>query len=43
MLVIAIKMLLHNKARSFSAMIGIAVAFFLCVAQIGLMVGWCNT
>jgi hypothetical protein len=31
-------MLLHNKVRSFSTIIGIAVAFFLGAAQIGLMV-----
>lgn len=36
-------MLLHNKVRSISTIIGIAVAFFLSAAQVGLMVGWCNT
>src|SRR5271155_974722 len=43
MLAIALKMLLHNKVRSMTTVIGIAVAFFLSAAQIGLMVGWCNT
>jgi putative ABC transport system permease protein len=43
MLHVAIAMLLHRKARFVSASIGIAVAFFLSAAQIGMMVGWCNT
>jgi len=43
MLSIAIKMLLHNKTRSISTIVGITFAFFLSSAQVGLMVGWCNT
>jgi putative ABC transport system permease protein len=43
MLLVAIKMLLHNKARSVSTTVGIAVAFFLSAAQVGLLVGWCDT
>lgn len=43
MLAVAVKMLLHNKVRSVSTTIGVAVAFFLSAAQIGLMIGWCNT
>jgi putative ABC transport system permease protein len=43
MLAIALKMLLHNKVRSITTVVGIAVAFLLSAAQIGLMVGWCNT
>jgi putative ABC transport system permease protein len=40
---ISLKMLLHNKARSLAAVVGISVAFFLSAAQVGLLVGWCNT
>jgi putative ABC transport system permease protein len=40
---VAIKMLLHNKTRSFATVVGIAVAFFLSAAQVGLLVGWCDT
>ena len=43
MLLVAIKMLLHNKARTVSTVVGIAVAFFLSAAQVGLLVGWCDT
>jgi putative ABC transport system permease protein len=43
MLGVAVKMLLHSKARSISTLVGIAVAFILSAAQIGLMVSWCNT
>lgn len=43
MIGIAVKMLLHSKARSISTLVGIAVAFVLSAAQIGLMVSWCNT
>ncbi len=43
MFAVALKMLLHNKARSMSTLLGIAVAFFLSAAQLGLLVGWCNT
>jgi putative ABC transport system permease protein len=34
---------LHSKARSISTLVGIAVAFVLSSAQIGLMVSWCYT
>ncbi len=40
---LALKMLLHNSARFAVTTAGIAVAFFLSAAQVGLMVGWCNT
>jgi len=43
MLSVALKMLLHNKVRSASTILGIAFSFFLSVAQVGLLVGWCNT
>jgi putative ABC transport system permease protein len=36
-------MLLHNRMRFFMTIIGIAVAFFLAAAQIGLLVGWIHT
>lgn len=37
------KMLLHNRLRFFMTVAGIAIAFFLAAAQIGLLVGWINT
>ncbi|MCI0463535.1 MAG: FtsX-like permease family protein [Gemmataceae bacterium] len=43
MVAIALKMLGHNKSRLFVTMAGIGVAFFLSAAQVGLLVGWCNT
>jgi putative ABC transport system permease protein len=43
MMGVAVKMLLHSKVRSISTLLGIAVAFVLTTAQIGLMVSWCNT
>jgi putative ABC transport system permease protein len=43
MIGVAVKMLLHSKVRSISTLLGIAVAFVLSAAQIGLMVSWCNT
>jgi putative ABC transport system permease protein len=43
MLRVALKILLHNKARSVSTIVGIAVAFLLSAAQVGLLVGWCDT
>jgi putative ABC transport system permease protein len=43
MLSVAVRILVHNKARSISTIVGIAVAFFLSAAQVGLLVGWCNT
>lgn len=39
----ATKMLLHNRLRFFMTVTGIAIAFFLAAAQIGLLVGWINT
>lgn len=43
LLKIALKMLAHVKTRCASAVVGVSAAFFLCAAQIGLLVGWCNT
>jgi putative ABC transport system permease protein len=43
MLVLAYKMLLHHKTRLVVTVLGIGVAFFLSAAQLGLLVGWCNT
>lgn len=43
MIGVAAKMLLHSKVRSISTLLGIAVAFVLSAAQIGLMVSWCYT
>ena len=40
---IALAMLFHNKARFASTVVGVTVAFFLSAAQVGLLVGWCNT
>jgi putative ABC transport system permease protein len=40
---VALKMLLHKRARFVLTNVGIAAAFFLSAAQVGLMVGWCNT
>lgn len=40
---IAASMLLHNRARFASTVAGMSLAFFITVAQIGLLVGWCNT
>lgn len=37
------RMLLHNRARFVSTVAGIAIAFFLAAAQVGLLVGWSNT
>lgn len=36
-------MLFHAKGRLISTIVGIAFAFFLSAAQVGLLVGWCNT
>ncbi len=43
MLITAFKMLFHNKSRFFVTIVGISFAFFLAAAQIGLLIGWCNT
>src|SRR5262245_36184294 len=40
---IALKMLGSNLARLVLAIAGISAAFFLGTAQVGLLVGWCNT
>jgi putative ABC transport system permease protein len=40
---IATRMLFHNHLRFAMTVIGIAIAFFLAAAQIGLLVGWTNT
>lgn len=40
---VSTKMLLHNRLRFFMTVVGIAMAFFLAAAQIGLLVGWINT
>lgn len=40
---IALPMLLHNRARLAFTVAGVAVAFFLALAQCGLLVGWVNT
>jgi putative ABC transport system permease protein len=42
-MVLAMKMLWHNPSRLVLTMAGIAVAFFLSSAQVGLLVGWCHT
>ncbi|MCI0458469.1 MAG: hypothetical protein L0Z62_16010, partial [Gemmataceae bacterium] len=43
MLKIAFRMLLHGKARFAFTILGIGTLFLLSAAQIGLLVGWCNT
>lgn len=40
---VSTRMLTHNGMRFFMTVIGIAIAFFLAAAQIGLLVGWINT
>jgi putative ABC transport system permease protein len=40
---VALRMLLHNRARFTMTVAGIAFAFFLATAQVGLLVGWINT
>lgn len=40
---VSIRMLSHNHLRFAMTVIGIAIAFFLAAAQIGLLVGWINT
>jgi putative ABC transport system permease protein len=39
----ALTMLFHNLSRFCVTLIGISFAFFLAAAQVGLLVGWCNT
>jgi putative ABC transport system permease protein len=43
MLGCAWKMLLHKKARFAFTVLGLATLFLLSAAQVGLLVGWCNT
>lgn len=40
---VSTKMLSHNRMRFVMTVTGIAIAFFLAAAQIGLLVGWINT
>lgn len=40
---VATQMLSHNRLRFVMTVLGIAIAFFLAAAQIGLLVGWINT
>ncbi|MCQ8105137.1 ABC transporter permease [Methylomonas sp. SURF-2] len=40
---VATQMLFHNRPRFIMTVVGIAIAFFLAAAQIGLLVGWINT
>jgi putative ABC transport system permease protein len=42
-LAVAMKMLWHNRSRLVLTLLGIGVTFFLSAAQIGILVGWCNT
>jgi putative ABC transport system permease protein len=36
-------MLAHNSLRTPPTLLGIGASFFLSAAQVGLLVGWCNT
>jgi putative ABC transport system permease protein len=40
---LALKMLVSKPGRFLLTATGIAVAFFLSAAQVGILVGWCNT
>jgi putative ABC transport system permease protein len=40
---IAIKMLLQRPARFAATSLGLSTLFFLCLSQVGMLVGWCNT
>ncbi|TPQ29619.1 hypothetical protein C2U68_00925 [Methylomonas koyamae] len=40
---VSTQMLLHKRLRFAMTVVGIALAFFLAAAQIGLLVGWVNT
>jgi putative ABC transport system permease protein len=42
-LTLAVRILLHSKARFFFTSAGIGAAFFLTAALTGLLVGWCDT
>lgn len=43
MLRVAWKMLLHKKARFAFTVLGLGTLFLLSAAQVGLLLGWCNT
>jgi putative ABC transport system permease protein len=43
MIRIALKMLAERKARVLATVLALATLFFLSAAQLGLLVGWCNT
>lgn len=43
MLEISLRMLLHKKSRFLATLLGTAALFFLCAAQVGLLVGWVKT
>jgi putative ABC transport system permease protein len=43
MMLAALKMLRHNKGRFTFSVLGLAGLFLLSAAQVGLLVGWCNT
>lgn len=40
---LAVRMLTHNRRRLLATAFGIAIAFFLTAAQLGLLVGWIDT
>jgi putative ABC transport system permease protein len=42
-LALALRILLHSKARFLFTSVGIGAAFFLTAALTGLLVGWCDT
>jgi hypothetical protein len=41
-LALALRILLHSKARFLFTSVGIGAAFFLTAALTGLLVGWCD-
>src|SRR5262249_48118816 len=41
--ILALKMLAHKKSRLALTVAGLGAAFLLGAAQVGLLVGWCNT
>ena len=42
-LLLALRMIAHRKTRLFLTILGIAALFLLSSAQVGMLVGWCNT
>jgi putative ABC transport system permease protein len=40
---ISLRMLVHKRLRCVLTIVGLAALFFLSAAQVGLLVGWCNT